>query len=51
MPKYKVSLVIPAYNEEKYIAACLDHAINVSIVSRESAVAPHNCVDGTDCAR
>ncbi|OHA01347.1 MAG: hypothetical protein A3H71_03675 [Candidatus Sungbacteria bacterium RIFCSPLOWO2_02_FULL_48_13b] len=30
MPKYKVSLVIPAYNEEKYIAACLDHAIKNS---------------------
>lgn len=28
--KLKISLVIPAYNEEKYIGACLDSAINNS---------------------
>jgi len=29
-PKYKISLIIPAYNEEKYIGECLDYAIKNS---------------------
>ena len=28
--KHKISLIIPAYNEEKYIGSCLDHAIKNS---------------------
>lgn len=30
MPDHKISLVIPAYNEEKYIGDCLEHAIKNS---------------------
>jgi len=28
--KAKISLIIPAYNEEKYIGACIDHALKAS---------------------
>jgi len=30
MPNTRISLVIPAYNEEKYVGSCLDHAIRSS---------------------
>lgn len=43
-----ISLVIPAYNEEKYIGACLEHAIkNGGAVFSEITVIDNASTDGT----
>ena len=44
----KVSLIIPAYNEEKYIGSCLDYAIkNSHGWFHEIIVIDNNCTDRT----
>jgi glycosyltransferase involved in cell wall biosynthesis len=43
----KVSLVIPAYNEEKHIEKCLQCAINQDEKTDEIIVVDNNCTDKT----
>jgi glycosyltransferase involved in cell wall biosynthesis len=47
-PKPKISLVIPAYNEEAYLPACLDAVmLNVADKVAEIIVVDNNSTDGT----
>ena len=43
----KISVIIPVYNEEKYIKACLDSLINQSRKADEIIVVDNNCTDKT----
>lgn len=43
----KLSVVIPVYNEEKYIALCLDSIMNQSEMPDEVIVVDNNCTDRT----
>ncbi|CAN5171761.1 C50 carotenoid glucosyltransferase CrtX [soil metagenome] len=43
----KVSIVIPVYNEEKFIAACLDSLITQEVPADEIIVVDNNSTDGT----
>lgn len=43
----KVSVVIPCYNEEKYIGKCLESLINQTDAPDEIIVVNNNCVDKT----
>ena len=43
----KVSVVIPAYNEQKYIGKCLESLINQTDAPDEIIVVDNNCVDKT----
>ena len=43
----KVSLIIPAYNEEKYIIGCLDSITKQKIMPDEVIVVNNNCSDST----
>ena len=43
----KVSLVIPVYNEEKYIALCLESIVQQKIKPDEVIVVNNNCTDHT----
>jgi len=43
----KVSLIIPTYNEEKYIAGCLDSIEKQKIKPDEVLVIDNNCTDST----
>ncbi|OGF26935.1 hypothetical protein A2477_04190 [Candidatus Falkowbacteria bacterium RIFOXYC2_FULL_47_12] len=47
MKKPTVSLVIPAYNEEKYISSCLRHALNQSGAFFEIIVVDNASMDAT----
>lgn len=42
-----LSIVIPAYNEEKYIGACLDSLKNQTYTNFEIIVVDNNCTDKT----
>lgn len=44
----KISVVIPAYNEEKYIKECLDSLTRQSFKNYEIIVSLNNCTDGTE---
>lgn len=43
----KVSVVIPVYNEEKYIEKCLESIVNQKVQPDEIIVVDNNCVDKT----
>lgn len=43
----KVSVVIPAYNEEKYIGKCLESLTNQEVPADEIIVVDNNCKDKT----
>ena len=43
----KISLIIPVYNEEKYIGGCLDSIANQKIKPDEVIVVDNNCTDNT----
>lgn len=43
----KISLIIPVYNEEKYIANCLDSITKQKIKPDEVLVVNNNCTDNT----
>lgn len=43
----KVSVVIPAYNEEKYIATCLESLVQQEDKADEIIVVDNNCTDNT----
>lgn len=43
----KISLIIPTYNEEKYIARCLDSIVEQKIKPNEVIVVNNNCTDNT----
>ena len=43
----KISLIIPVYNEEKYIARCLDSVLKQKIKPDEVIVVDNNCSDNT----
>ena len=43
----KVSLVIPAYNEEKYMKDCLVHIMAQQVRPDEIIVVDNNCTDKT----
>lgn len=43
----KISLVIPVYNEEKYIAGCLDSIARQKKAPDEVIIVNNNCTDGT----
>jgi len=43
----KVSVIIPAYNEEKYIGACLESLKNQDVQPDEVIVIDNNCTDKT----
>jgi glycosyltransferase involved in cell wall biosynthesis len=43
----KVSVIIPAYNEEKYIRKCLQSLVNQEILANEIIVVDNNCSDKT----
>jgi glycosyltransferase involved in cell wall biosynthesis len=43
----KTSVIIPVFNEEKYIANCLTHLVNQTIKPDEVIVVDNNCVDKT----
>jgi len=43
----KVSVVIPAYNEEKYIGNCLESLKNQELKPEEIIVVDNNCTDNT----
>lgn len=43
----KISVVIPAYNEEKYIGQCLDSLMNQTEKADEIIVVDNNCSDQT----
>lgn len=43
----KVSVIVPAYNEEKYIRLCLDRLISQSEKADEIIVVDNNCTDTT----
>lgn len=43
----KISLIIPAYNEEKYIAQCLDSVEKQKIKADEVILVNNNCSDNT----
>ncbi len=43
----KVSVVIPAYNEEKYIAFCLNSLARQSVPPDEIIIVDNNCTDKT----
>ena len=44
----KVSVVIPTYNEEKYIRKCLESVINQIVTADEIIVVNNNCTDKTE---
>lgn len=43
----KVSVIVPAYNEEKYIKACLEALTNQELKADEIIVVDNNCTDNT----
>lgn len=43
----KVSVIIPAYNEEKYVGQCLKHIFDQEEKADEVIVVDNNCVDKT----
>jgi len=43
----KVSAIVPAYNEEKYIKACLEALTNQELKADEIIVVDNNCTDNT----
>lgn len=43
----KISVVIPVYNEEKYIVACLDSLKDQEVLADEIIVVDNNCTDKT----
>ena len=43
----KISLIIPVYNEEKYIAGCLDSIALQKIMPDEVIIVNNNCTDNT----
>lgn len=43
----KVSVVVPAYNEEKYIKSCLEAVTNQELKADEIIVVDNNCTDDT----
>jgi glycosyltransferase involved in cell wall biosynthesis len=43
----KISIIIPAYNEEKYIGDCLDSLKNQEILADEIIIVDNNCTDKT----
>ncbi|NQV00227.1 MAG: glycosyltransferase [Parcubacteria group bacterium] len=43
----KISVVIPAYNEEKYIRECLDSLVKQNFKNYEIIVSLNNCTDNT----
>ena len=45
--KNKISVIIPVYNEEKYIKACLDSLINQNEKPDEIIIVDNNCNDKT----
>jgi len=44
----KISVIIPAYNEEKYIEKCLDSLIEQNFKDYEIIVILNNCTDNTE---
>lgn len=44
----KISVVMPAYNEEKYIGKCLESIMNQDYDDYEVIVSLNNCTDGTE---
>lgn len=48
MQNMKISVIIPAYNEEKYIGNCLDSIINQDFKDYETIVSLNYCTDGTE---
>lgn len=44
----KVSVVIPAFNEEKYIGKCLKSIVNQTVPADEIIVVNNNCTDKTE---
>ena len=44
----KVSVVIPAFNEEKYIGKCLKSVVNQIMPADEIIVVNNNCTDKTE---
>ena len=43
----KVSVIVPVYNEEKYITACLEHLLDQEVMADEIIVINNNCTDHT----
>lgn len=43
----KISVVIPAHNEEKYIGKCLESIVNQTVKPDEIIVVDNNCTDKT----
>jgi glycosyltransferase involved in cell wall biosynthesis len=43
----KVSVIVPVYNEEKSIAACLDHIFDQEVMPDEVIIVDNNCIDST----
>ncbi len=43
----KLSLIIPVYNEERHIKACLEHVATQTIIPDEVIVVDNNCTDNT----
>ena len=44
----KISVIIPAYNEEKYITKCLNSLIEQNYDDFEIIVVLNNCTDNTE---
>ncbi len=43
----KISVVIPAYNEERYIGICIEHVLNQTVKPDEIIVVDNNSTDST----
>ncbi len=47
MKEYLVSVIVPAYNSEKYIRQCLDSLVRQTLESLEIVVVNDGSTDGT----